>query len=43
MTARAAQNTFVRSAGHELARHNIRLNAIAQNFVDNDTYYPPSI
>ena len=43
VTARAAQNAFVRSAGHELARHNIRLNAIAQNFVENDTYYPPSI
>lgn len=43
VTARAAQNAFVRSAGHELARHNIRLNAIAQNFVENDTYYPQSI
>ncbi len=43
VTARAAQNAFVRSAGHELAAHNIRLNAIAQNFVENETYYPPSI
>ncbi len=43
VTARAAQNAFVRSAGHELAAHNVRLNAIAQNFVENDTYYPPSI
>ncbi len=43
VTARAAQNAFVRSAGHELARHDIRLNAIAQNFVENDTYYPESI
>jgi len=43
VTARAAQNAFVRSAGHELARHNIRLNAIGQNFVKNDTYYPESI
>ena len=43
VTARAAQNAFVRSAGHELAAHNIRLNAIAQNFVENKTYYPPSI
>ena len=41
--ARAAQNAFVRSAGHELAAHGVRLNAIAQNFVENDTYYPPSI
>jgi len=43
VTARAAQNAFVRSAGHELAANNVRLNAIAQNFVQNDTYYPPSI
>lgn len=43
VAARAAQNAFVRSAGHELAGHNVRLNAIAQNFVENETYYPPSI
>lgn len=43
VTARAAQNAFVRSAGHDLAKHGVRLNAIAQNFVANDTYYPPSI
>lgn len=43
VAARAAQNAFVRSAGHELAADNIRFNAIAQNFVENDTYYPPSI
>lgn len=43
VSARAAQNAFVRSAGHELAAHNVRLNAIAQNFVQNDTYYPASI
>ena len=43
VTARAAQNAFVRSAGHELAGHGVRLNAIAQNFVENETYYPPAI
>lgn len=43
VAARAAQNAFVRSAGHELAQHGVRLNAIAQNFVENDTYYPKSI
>ena len=43
VAARAAQNAFVRSAGHELAGHGVRFNAIAQNFVENDTYYPPSI
>lgn len=43
VTARGAQNTFVRSAGHALARDGIRLNAVAQNFVANDTYYPPEL
>jgi len=43
VTARAAQNAFVRSAGHQLAKHNVRLNAVAQNFVANDTYYPPEV
>ena len=43
VAARAAQNAFIRSAGHELAASNVRLNAIAQNFVRNATYYPPSI
>jgi 2-keto-3-deoxy-L-fuconate dehydrogenase len=43
VAARAAQNAFVRSAGHELAGHGVRLNAIAQNFVANDTYYPPEV
>lgn len=43
VTARAAQNAFVRSAGHQLARSGVRFNAIAQNFVANDTYYPPEV
>jgi len=43
VTARAAQLAFVRSAGHDLARHNVRLNAIAQNFVANPAYYPPDL
>lgn len=43
VTARAAQNAFVRSAGHELAGHGVRLNAIAQNFVANETYFPPEL
>ncbi len=38
--ARGAQNAFVRAAGLELARHNIQMNAIAQNYVENVTYYP---
>lgn len=43
VTARAAQNAFVRSAGHQLAKQGVRLNAVAQNFVANDVYYPPEI
>lgn len=38
--ARGAQNAFVRAAGLELARHNIQMNAIAQNYVENPSYYP---
>lgn len=37
--ARGAQNAFVRAVGLELARSNIQVNAIAQNYVSNDTYY----
>ncbi|MEO6746081.1 MAG: SDR family oxidoreductase [Caldimonas sp.] len=41
--ARGAQLAWVRAAGIELARDNIQLNAIAQNFVDNPTYFPPEV
>lgn len=41
--ARGAQLAYVQSAGVELARHNIQFNAIAQNFVDNPTYFPPEV
>lgn len=27
----------------ELATHNVQVNAIAQNFVENPTYYPPEV
>jgi 2-keto-3-deoxy-L-fuconate dehydrogenase len=37
--ARGAQLAWVRAAVVELARDNIQLNAIAQNFVDNPTYF----
>lgn len=37
--ARGAQNAFVRAAGLEIARHNIQMNAIAQNYIENPTYY----
>ncbi|HYS12365.1 MAG TPA: SDR family oxidoreductase [Burkholderiaceae bacterium] len=41
--ARGAQLAWVRAAGVELARENIQLNAIAQNFVDNPTYFPAEV
>lgn len=41
--ARGAQNAFVRAAGIELARDGVQLNAIAQNYVENATYYPPGL
>lgn len=41
--ARGAQLAYVQAAGVELAAHNIQLNAIAQNFVDNPTYFPPEV
>ena len=41
--ARGAQIAYVQAAGVELASRNIRINAIAQNFVDNPTYFPPEV
>ena len=41
--ARGAQLAWVRAAGVELARDGIGLNAIAQNFVDNPTYFPAEV
>jgi 2-keto-3-deoxy-L-fuconate dehydrogenase len=41
--ARGAQAGYVRSAGTELARNNIQMNLIAQNWVESDVYYPPSL
>lgn len=41
--ARGAQLAYVQAVGVELARHNIQVNAIAQNFVDNPTYFPESV
>ena len=41
--ARGAQLAYVQSVGVELARHNIQVNAIAQNFVDNPTYFPAEV
>jgi 2-keto-3-deoxy-L-fuconate dehydrogenase len=41
--ARGAQNAFVRAAGLELAGGNVQFNAIAQNYIRNDDYYPESL
>jgi 2-keto-3-deoxy-L-fuconate dehydrogenase len=41
--ARGAQLAFVQAAGVELSADNIQINAIAQNFVDNPTYFPAEV
>jgi NAD(P)-dependent dehydrogenase (short-subunit alcohol dehydrogenase family) len=41
--ARAAQVGYVQSAGVEAARHNVQINLIAQNYVENPVYYPPAL
>ena len=41
--ARGAQLAYVQAAGVELAPLKIQVNAIAQNFVDNPTYFPPEV
>ena len=41
--ARGAQLAYVQSVGVEVAPHNVQVNAIAQNFVDNPTYFPPDV
>jgi 2-keto-3-deoxy-L-fuconate dehydrogenase len=34
---------YVRAVGVEVAKYNIQVNAIAQNFVDNPTYFPAEV
>lgn len=41
--ARGAQLAYVQAVGVEMAPHNIQVNAIAQNFVENSTYFPPEV
>jgi NAD(P)-dependent dehydrogenase (short-subunit alcohol dehydrogenase family) len=41
--ARGAQLAYIQSVGVELAGAGIQVNAIAQNFVDNPTYFPPEV
>jgi 2-keto-3-deoxy-L-fuconate dehydrogenase len=41
--ARGAQLAYVQAVGVEVAPHNVQINAIAQNFVDNPTYFPAEV
>jgi 2-keto-3-deoxy-L-fuconate dehydrogenase len=41
--ARGAQLAYVQAVGVEVASHNVQVNAVAQNFVDNPTYFPPAV
>ncbi|MBK8173962.1 MAG: SDR family oxidoreductase [Rhodospirillales bacterium] len=41
--ARGAQLAYIQAVGIEAAAHNVQINAIAQNFVDNQTYFPASV
>jgi len=41
--ARGATNALTLSLARELARFNIQVNAIAPNFVENPTYFPPDL
>lgn len=41
--ARGAQISYVQAVGVEVAKYNIQINAIAQNFVDNPSYFPEEV
>jgi len=41
--ARGAQVSYVRAVGTEVAPLNVQVNLIAQNFVENPTYYSPEV
>jgi NAD(P)-dependent dehydrogenase (short-subunit alcohol dehydrogenase family) len=41
--ARGAANALIKSLALELAPHNIQVNAIAPNFLDNPDYYPKEL
>ncbi|MCH9722527.1 MAG: SDR family oxidoreductase [Actinomycetia bacterium] len=41
--ARAAQMNLVRSVGSEVARHGVRVNGVAPNFIENPSYFPPEV
>jgi 2-keto-3-deoxy-L-fuconate dehydrogenase len=41
--ARAAQVGYVQAVGVEVAPHNVQVNLIAQNYVENPVYYPAEL
>ncbi len=41
--ARGAQLAYIQAVGVELAASKVQVNAIAQNFVENPTYFPPEV
>src|SRR5215472_10303622 len=41
--ARAGVNGLTKAVGREVARDGIQVNAIAQNYVENPTYFPPAL
>jgi len=41
--ARAGINGLTRAVGREVARDGVQVNAIAQNYVENPTYFPPAL
>jgi 2-keto-3-deoxy-L-fuconate dehydrogenase len=41
--ARGAQISYAQALGVEVAKHNVQVNAIAQNFVDNPCYFPEEL
>ena len=43
VTARGATNALTVSLAQELGRDNIQVNAIAPNYVESPTYFPPEL
>ena len=43
VTARGAANALAVSLAKELARDNVQVNAVAPNFVESPTYFPPEL
>jgi NAD(P)-dependent dehydrogenase (short-subunit alcohol dehydrogenase family) len=43
VTARAAANGLVMSLAKELGRYSIQVNAVAPNYVESPTYFPPEL